>query len=230
MISWDAIDTVLLDMDGTLLDLAYDNTLWTALLPERYSETHRVSLASAREHLFTHMDERKGELDFYCLDYWAEFTGLDVIALHRELAALIRYRPHAETLLDHLFHLGRRSILVTNAHRDSLAVKNLHSNLTSRVGEAVSCHDYGAPKESRTFWETLMTEHPFDPDRTLLIDDNAAVLDSASAFGVAHVLTIVQPDSRQPPREGLKHPAVADFRDLIGDGAGADGSATPVSA
>lgn len=215
MIRWDAVDTVLLDMDGTLLDLAYDNTLWMDVLPRRYSETHGVSLASAREHLFGHMEACKGELDFYCLDYWAEFTGLDVVALHRELAALIRYRPHAEAFLDHLLVMERRTVLVTNAHRASLTVKNLHANLTSRVHGAVSCHDYGAPKESQAFWEALMREHPFDPNRTLLIDDNAAVLDSATAFGVAHVLTIVQPDSGRPPRTGLKHPAVEDFRDLI---------------
>jgi putative hydrolase of the HAD superfamily len=215
MIDWSAIDTVLLDMDGTLLDLAYDNELWNDLLPERFSEAHRVSLEDAREHLFSHMTERKGELDFYCLDYWAEFTGLDVVALHHELAELISFRPFAEEFLEHLLHLERHCVLVTNAHRDSLDVKNAHSGLTGRLQHVVSCHDYGAPKESQTFWQELMNEHPFDPGRTLLIDDNASVLDSASTFGVAHVLTILQPDSRRPPRTDLKHPALGDFRQLI---------------
>ena len=80
MIRWDAVDTVLLDMDGTLLDLVYDNTLWNSVLPERFSETHSLSLEIARDHLFSHMTERQGELEFYCLDYWAEFTSLDVVA------------------------------------------------------------------------------------------------------------------------------------------------------
>jgi len=220
MVSWDVIDTVLLDMDGTLLDLAYDNTLWNSVLPERFSEIHAVSVEEAREHLFAHMTERKGEIDFYCLDYWADYTGLDVIALHHELAALIRYRPYAEEFLEHLVTIERRSLLVTNAHRDSLDVKNLHSNVTDRLHAAVSCHDYGAPKESQDFWNELMSEHPFDPARTLLIDDNAAVLDSALTFGLAHVLTIAQPDSERPPRTDLRHPAVADFRDLIGQSEG----------
>ena len=215
MISWDAIDTVLLDMDGTLLDLAYDNTLWNSVLPERFSRFHELSLDSAREHLLGHMSDRRGQLEFYCLDYWAEFTGLDVVALHHELTELIAYRPYAEEFLDHLKVLQRRSLLVTNAHRDSLQVKNLHAGLSKRLDAVVSCHDYGAPKESQAFWHELMSEHPFDPDRTLLIDDNAAVLDSASRFGVAHVLTIAQPDSQRPPRTDLKHPAVEDFRHLI---------------
>ena len=91
MISWDTIDTVLLDMDGTLLDLAYDNTLWNSVLPERFSEAHELSLEAARRHLFAHMSERRGQLEFYCLDYWAEYTGLDVVALHHELAQLIAW-------------------------------------------------------------------------------------------------------------------------------------------
>ena len=215
MLSWDAIDTVLLDMDGTLLDLAYDNRLWNGLLPIRYSEARGMSLASARQHLFQHMSARKGELEFYCLDYWATFTGLDVIALHHELAEFIDYRPFAVEFLDHLVKLERRSVLVTNAHRDSLVVKNLHSGLTERLDSVVSCHDYGAPKESQDFWRALMKQHPFDPERTLLIDDNATVLDSALRFGIAHVLTIAQPDSQKPPRTDLRHQALADFRELI---------------
>jgi len=161
------------------------------------------------------MDERKGQLEFYCLDYWAEFTGLDIVALHHELAALIRFRPNARAFLEHLVVLERRSVLVTNAHRDSLAVKNRHANLTPLLDAVVSCHDYGAPKESSDFWDALMTEHPFDPDRTLLIDDNAAVLDSAAEYGIAHLLTIAQPDSARPPREDLKHPVLADFQELM---------------
>lgn len=215
MVSWDAIDTVLLDMDGTLLDLAYDNVLWSRALPEKFSETHDWPLENAAEHLFKHMDERKGQLEFYCLDYWAEFTGLDIMALHHELATLIRFRPNAQAFLEHLVVLERRSVLVTNAHRDSLAVKNQHTNLTPLLDAVVSCHDYGAPKESEAFWDALMREHPFDPTRTLLIDDNAAVLDSATAYGIAHVLTIEQPDSNRPPRENLQHPALTDFEQLM---------------
>ena len=39
------IDTVLLDMDGTLLDLHYDNHFWLEHLPQRYAELHGISRA-----------------------------------------------------------------------------------------------------------------------------------------------------------------------------------------
>ncbi|MEM8767499.1 MAG: GMP/IMP nucleotidase [Pseudomonadota bacterium] len=220
MISWDAIDTVLLDMDGTLLDLAYDNTLWTELLPQRYSEHHALTVEESASYLFAHMGETRGRLEFYCLEYWAEFTGLDIDALHLELTHLIAYRPFAEDFLTHIKRLGRRSVLVTNAHRGSLAVKEKAARLCERLDAVVSCHDYGAPKESEDFWLALMAEHPFEPSRTLLIDDNADVLHSAERFGIGHVLTIAQPDSGQPERADLAHRAVTDFRELMTEEAG----------
>jgi FMN phosphatase YigB (HAD superfamily) len=45
---WEAIDTVLLDMDGTLLDLRFDNYFWMEFLPERYAERHGLTPEQAR--------------------------------------------------------------------------------------------------------------------------------------------------------------------------------------
>lgn len=215
MIDWNAIDTVLLDMDGTLLDLCYDNTLWNHLLPERYAAAHELSEEAARSHLFSHMHEHYGTLTFYCLDRWAEFTGLDIVALHEELVELIRYRPSAELFLDWLKARGKRSVLVTNAHRDSLTVKHSRSGVMNKLDAHVSCHDYGAPKEERKFWTRLMHEHPFDPERTLFIDDNDNVLAAAGEFGIRHLLTVRQPDLARPLRDGLNYPAFNDFRELL---------------
>lgn len=215
MIDWDLIDTVLLDMDGTLLDLYYDNTLWNHLLPERYGARHALSREAARSHLFAHMHQHLGTLRFYCLDHWTEFTGLDVVALHHELVELIRFRPSAERFLDWLRRHGKRAVLVTNAHRASLDVKNLHCNVIARLDAHVSCHDYGAPKESAAFWSSLMAEHPFDPTRTLLIDDNGHVLKAAERFGIRYLLTVSQPDSGRPRRGDLQYPAFNDFRELL---------------
>lgn len=218
MVSWHSIDTVLLDMDGTLLDLCYDNTLWNTLLPERYSEAQNITQVQAREYLFSHMQQARGQLHFYCLDYWAEFTGLDVIALHHELSTMIRFRPNALEFLQWLQAQDKRSLLVTNAHRDSLHVKNSHCDIVSRLDAAISCHDYGAPKESQEFWHRLMQNHPFERERTLLIDDNDNVLNSANRFGIRHLLTISQPDSARPPKTGSRYHALEDFADLLESG------------
>ena len=221
MIDWQAIDTVLLDMDGTLLDLKYDNTLWNQLVPDRYCQAHAPAADNAREALLNHMRDTRHTLEFYCLDYWARYTGLAIKALHHELAHLIRYRPGAQAFLDWLADRRMRRMLVTNAHRDSLAVKDAYSGLCAKVHESVSSHDFGHPKESPHFWACLAEHRPFDAGRALLIDDSQVVLDAAAAFGIANLLTIRQPDSGRPARKGLKYRAFDDFAELmIESGAG----------
>ncbi len=215
LIDWDDIDTVLLDMDGTLLDLNYDNVLWNERLPERYATFHGLTMPAARERLERHFVETRHTIEHYCLDYWARFTQLNMLALHRELTHLIRYRPRAETFLAQLRASGRRAVLVTNAHRGGLDIKNEQTDLTRRLDHAVSSHDFGAPKESPEFWRRLDAAMPFDPKRTLFIDDNAAVLDAAQRHGIAQLLTVIQPDSSRPPRTGLIHAAFNDFAEIM---------------
>ena len=215
MIDWQEIDTVLLDMDGTLLDLKFDNTLWNQLVPDRYCDAVPSATDGTREDLLQHMLDTRHTLEFYCLDYWARYTGLEIVALHHELAHLIQYRPGAEIFLDWLRGSDIRRILVTNAHRDSLAVKNAYSGLCDAMQATVSSHDYGHPKESESFWARLAESHPFDVSRTLLIDDSQVVLDAAAAFGIEHLLTVRQPDSGRPSRKALAFPAFNDFGELL---------------
>ena len=56
MIDWDSIDTVLLDMDGTLLDLHFDNYFWTEHLPDIYSRKHQLDETITIEALQAQLD------------------------------------------------------------------------------------------------------------------------------------------------------------------------------
>lgn len=215
MIDWTRIDTVLLDMDGTLLDLNFDNVLWTQRLPHRYAEHHGVDHDEARDALFAHMHEKRNTLEFYCIDYWTTHTRLDIVGLHHELSHLIRWRGHAETFIRRVTTSGRRAVLVTNAHRKSLAVKNAATDLTTTLDKSISAHDYCAPKEAPEFWEQLRSEEPFDPERTLFIDDNAAVLEAAHEYGVSQLVTVSQPDSARPPRSDLDYVAFNQFDEIM---------------
>ena len=65
---WQKIDVVLLDMDGTLIDLHFDNTLWNKAMPERFAATHNIPQEQADELLFEHMRQHAATPNFYCLD------------------------------------------------------------------------------------------------------------------------------------------------------------------
>jgi putative hydrolase of the HAD superfamily len=105
--------------------------------------------------------------------------------------------------------------LVTNAHRDSLSLKMERTGIECWFDRVISSHDLRLPKENPGFWQQLQAAFPFDPERTLLIDDNASVLKSAHQFGIRHLLTLLQPDSRQARRERTDYPGILHFDEIM---------------
>lgn len=214
-IDWAGIDTVLLDMDGTLLDLHFDNHFWLKHLPERFAALKGVPVAQATEELHRRIEGQRGSLNWYCLDYWGRALEVDIMSLKREIAHLIAVRPYVEEFLQRLRASGRRVILVTNSHQWGIDLKFAHTGLAGWVDEIVCSHDYGEPKESQAFWRHFHADHPFNPERTLLVDDTESVLRAASDFGIRHLLTLRQPDSKAPVREQLAFPAIHHFDELL---------------
>ena len=215
MVEWSEVDTVLLDMDGTLIDLHFDNFLWNQRLPELIAAMRGIGVAAAREQLYAHMRREPRPLDFYCLDYWTRYAGLDVVELHRELAHLIAYRANASRFVRAVRASGRRAVLVTNAHPKSLAVKDARLNLTAELDAHYSAHAFGYPKQCREFWSALAGRDPYDPTRTLVIDDDTGVLRTARENGIEQLLCVAQPDSRAPQRSALPFPALGNFEEIM---------------
>ena len=221
---WAEIDTVLLDMDGTLLDLHFDNHFWLEHLPRRYAEHHGISRAMAELELLPLFETHAGTLSWYCLDFWSRELNLSVPELKREVAELIALRPDADTFLAALQRAGKRAALITNAHRDSLSLKLERIELAPYFERLISSHDYGFPKEEQQFWFALQQDFGFDPARTLFIDDSLPILRSAARFGIAHLLAVREPDSRKGPKDTEEFAALEDYRLLI---EGLSVSATP---
>lgn len=215
MIDWQVIDTVLLDMDGTLLDLQYDNHFWLEHLPEVYAREKRLSAQEARDHLHSRFHTGKGTLDWYSLDYWSEQLEMDIPQLKRELKHMIKIRPFALEFLQRLHASDRDVVLVTNAHQKTLDIKMEQVDITGWFDRVVVSHDLDSPKEQQAFWHRLQDLHPFDPSRTLLIDDTESVLDSALAYGVKHLLTLLQPDSSHQKRVDTRFPGIHHFDEIM---------------
>ncbi|WLI07025.1 GMP/IMP nucleotidase [Pseudomonas sp. FP597] len=212
---WHAIDTVLLDMDGTLLDLHYDNHFWMEHLPQRYAELHGVSRTMAEMELLPLFERNAGQLQWYCLDFWSAELKIPVRELKLETAHLIALRPDADTFLAAIKQAGKRVILITNAHRDSLSLKMERIELAPYFERLISSHDYGFAKENPQFWDALQADTGFDPSRSLFIDDTLPILRSAREFGVGHLLAVKEPDSKKGPKDTAEFAAVDDYRDLI---------------
>ncbi|MEW6992200.1 GMP/IMP nucleotidase [Colwelliaceae bacterium 6441] len=217
MLDWSKISTVLLDMDGTILDLHFDNHFWLHHLPKRYSESANISLNQAKKRLVEHYEKVSGTIDWYCLDYWAEQTQLPIHELKREVQHLIQLREDAHDFLVALKQSGREIILVTNAHPDSLSLKIERTQLDQYFDALYSTHEFGVTKESQTLWQRLQLKQPFELSSSLFVDDSINILDSAKEFGMAHLLAVANPDSKAPSRIIEGYDSVSDFRELIAD-------------
>jgi len=214
MPDWQEIDTVLLDMDGTLLDLHFDNYFWLEHVPSKYAEHHGLSEEEALAELNKSFVGLRGTLNWYCLDHWSDLTGLPIAELKRDVQDKIGFRPHVEDFLDTMKRLGKRTVIVTNAHRDSVELKMERTGLDKLVDHVISSHDYKEPKESQAFWDHLQREEPFDKDRSLLIDDSQAVLESAEKWGIRWLLTIFHPDSQKAPNTESRFPGIHHFDEI----------------
>lgn len=216
MLDWNQIDTVFFDMDGTLLDLHFDNYFWLEHLPQRYTELKKTSPEQTKRRLHAMFDSHQGSLNWYCLDFWSAELDVDIVALKREVSARIAYRPSVKAFLDVIHKKGVDIAIVTNAHQDSVALKLELTDLGGYFDEIICSHDYNFPKESPEFWKALNNKRPFNANRTAFFDDNDAVLNSAKNFGIKHLYSIAQPDSQKAPRKTCEFQLVHDFMDLLG--------------
>ncbi|MGB0467000.1 MAG: GMP/IMP nucleotidase [Pontibacterium sp.] len=215
MIDWSQIDTVLLDMDGTLLDLHFDSYFWLEFLPRRYAQIHAMEPDQAREWLHQRIIREQGTLNWYCLDFWSQELDVDITRLKREVADRIAFRPHVQDFLARLREQNIRSVIVTNAHRGSLDLKKEETAIHTLVDAVVCSHDFRLPKEDVRFWDELQQVEPFNPARTLLVDDSLAVLNSAQQYGIRYLLSIYQPDSQAPRRVIDEFDAIDHFDEIM---------------
>lgn len=217
-IDWSQIDTVLFDMDGTLLDLHFDNFFWLTHLPKRYADHHDLCPDQATKELHNRFNEKRGTLDWYCLEYWSNELSVNIRQLKEEIEHLIQERPFVQEFLQQLGQHKKQRVLITNAHPQSLKLKLAATGIHNLLDHIYSSHQFGQPKESQQFWQALSKQQHFDPAKTLFIDDSIDVLHSAQQYGISHLLGMRQPDSKQAPRELDGFQTIVHFDEIFPNG------------
>lgn len=211
MVRWNEIESVFLDMDGTLLDLHFDDHFWQELIPQEYAKKQQITLERSRHQLQPIFRKHEGTLNWYCLDFWSQELKLDIPKLKTEISDLIAIHDGVIEFLLAVRRSGRRIALITNAHGTALELKMRVTGLAGYFDNIICAHDIGLPKEQPNFWKKLQTVEPFIVNKTLLIDDNVTVLQSAKHAGLHHLLTIQKPSSKKPNRNIKEFPMLDSF-------------------
>lgn len=205
----------MLDMDGTILDLAFDNYVWRELVPGRYAEISGLAIELARKQLFEKYEAILGDLEWYCLDHWSDRLGFDVLQLHQEVRHRIEYLPKAREFLEEVREKGFRVLLVTNSHGDTLRLKDETLGFSAFFDGIYSSHELGYAKERQEFWHALREAEPFDPSTTMFVDDTERVLHSAAMFGVSMPVSVTYPDTSEPRRQNGTFVGIEGVKDLL---------------
>ncbi len=214
-IDWQNINTVFLDMDGTLLDLHFDNHFWLEHMPRRYAEKHSITLEKAREQLMQNYQAHEGSLKWYCLDHWQESLQMDIVSLKHEVADRIAIRARVIEFLDYLRSMEKRIVLLTNAHHKTVKLKFGYVAIEAYFDRIITAHDVGLAKEQAGFWQALKKMEDFDKAHSLFIDDNLDVLHTANNYGIANLLAIAHPDSQQAVKETESYTAIECYTQLM---------------
>jgi HAD superfamily hydrolase (TIGR01509 family) len=197
---WNEIDTVLLDLDGTLLDLAFDSRFWHEHVPAHFAASQALSVADARTSLAPRFKAVEGTLNWYCVEYWSRELSLDILEMTRADSHRICWIPGAEAFLQRLRRARKRVVLLTNSHPKLVHEKDRQTGFVQYFDAVFSSHTFGAPKEDQRFWTAVREVEPFDLDRSLFVDDNANVLRAAREAGLRHIRAVTRPDSHGPER------------------------------
>ena len=205
----------MLDMDGTILDLAFDNYVWKELVVGRYAERNNLEYSVARDRLYAKYMAIQGDLEWYCLDHWSDRLGFDVLELHHEVHDRIKYLPGAQAFLEKVRDSDIRVLLVTNSHPDTLNLKNDTLGFSGYFDGIHSSHTYGHAKETQDFWHALQEEEGFNAETTVFVDDTVPVLRSAEKYGIRHPVLVTHPDTSEPPRKTGEFPGVAGVKELV---------------
>ncbi len=212
---WNDLDTVLLDMDGTLLDKYFDDYFWEHYVPQHYAEKRRLCLESAQNELAERYRSVESTLQWTDLDYWTEQLDLDIPGLKMKINHMITVHPFVVEFLEFIRDQRKRIILVTAAHSKTLKIKIDKTGIEPFFDRIICAEEVGTAKEDTRFWKILEEMLGFNRDRTMLADDTARVLQSAQHYGIKELIHIAKPSSQKPLEYSSHFPSIARFNELI---------------
>ncbi len=209
------ISYILLDMDGTLLDLYFDDYFWGHHVPEKYAEKHNIPLGGAKEQLYAKYKSHEKTLNWCDIDFWSRELHLDIPALKEQIQHLIDVHPHVIDFLKLMRRQEKKIFLLTNAHFKAVNIKFKKTQIGKYFDSVLSSFHVGHPKEDLAFWHKAENKLKFNKEHSLFIDDTEDVLKTAREYGIKHLLFKAKASSMTAPKKTSHFHTIHDFRELM---------------
>jgi putative hydrolase of the HAD superfamily len=214
-IDWDKVDTVLLDMDGTLIDKHHDNFLWHDVVPNAYAKKHGIGVDEARAKLKVIYSTRFGTVDWGNIDYWEKRLGLRIWELKEKAAHFAKPHPHTKRFLRFLRKRGKKIYLITASLPNDVKWKLSHAKLSGCFDDIYTEIEIGGSKAKNAFWNRLEKKIGYDKERTLFADDDPHALRAAQKHGLKYILFKTKHSSKEPTKHASSFFAVHHFDDVL---------------
>lgn len=216
-VEWDCIDTVFLDMDGTLLDKYFDDFFWEHHVPAVFAEKNNLDERQSRKELLARYKRVENSLQWTDLHFWSRQLELDIPQLKQDVGHMVAELDHTAAFLKYLKSTGKHLCLITNAHPIGLEIKLSKTQIAPYFHQIITSDSVGEAKENVAFWHKLEKHIDFDKRTTFFADDTEKVLQAADRYGIKHLVHIAHASSRKRPEYSRHFHSIADFRDIIPD-------------
>jgi putative hydrolase of the HAD superfamily len=185
------IECLLIDMDGVILDNAYDNDFWQNQIPEVIADSKGIAFDDAKRLAIQIFNYKKNTKDWYDVDYWSNMLNIDIEAQKRSEKSFSRISLY-DGVIDTLSVLKNKTktILITNAHRKTLNIKLEKYNLTPYFDEMVCAHELHYVKEDIQLWYMLRSKYRLDYEKTLLVEDTINNINVGLSAGISGAIYV----------------------------------------
>jgi len=163
------------DLDGTLFDMDFENTLWFEEIPKLYSEVHGISLEEAKKKVLSAYNEI-GDEDYRWYDphYWIKRfeLGKPWHEIVKDLKHKVHMYPEAKKVLSEL-KKGNRLIVISNATRDFINIKMEVENLDQYFERIFSVtSDFGVVKKDTDIYKKVCKIMKIKPEELVHVGDH----------------------------------------------------------
>ena len=172
----DSARVISFDLDGTVTDISFVDSVWLEGIPRLYALKNRVSLEDAKREVRKEYDKvGREKLEWYDLSYWIKKFGLSVSTeeVLRSFEDKIRVFEEVPRALKELKRRGFKLIIVTNARREFVDMELAQLEIRDYFEHVFSStSDFGLVKKATDLYEKVCAACEIFPSEMVHVGDD----------------------------------------------------------